>query len=68
MAHYAKVTDTIVQQVLVAEADFFDTFVDESPGEWVQTSYNTYGGVHSNGETPLRKNFYLFMGSSDSNT
>ena len=57
MAHYAKVTDTIVQQVLVAEADFFDTFVDESPGEWVQTSYNTYGGVHSNGETPLRKNF-----------
>ena len=57
MAHYAKVADTIVQQVLVAEADFFDTFVDESPGEWVQTSYNTYGGVHSNGETPLRKNF-----------
>ncbi len=23
---------------------------------WVQTSYNTYGGVHSTGETPLRKN------------
>jgi hypothetical protein len=24
---------------------------------WKQTSYNTYGGVHSSGETPLRKNF-----------
>jgi hypothetical protein len=24
---------------------------------WVQTSYNTYGGVHNNGGTPLRKNF-----------
>jgi len=24
--------------------------------EWKQTSYNTYGGVHNNGGTPLRKN------------
>jgi hypothetical protein len=24
---------------------------------WVQTSYNTYGGVHDKGGTPLRKNF-----------
>jgi hypothetical protein len=24
---------------------------------WKQTSYNTNGGVHDNGETPLRKNF-----------
>jgi len=24
---------------------------------WVQTSYNTIGGVHSSGGTPLRKNF-----------
>jgi hypothetical protein len=23
---------------------------------WKQTSYNTYGGVHNNGGTPLRKN------------
>ena len=23
---------------------------------WKQTSYNTHGGVHNNGETPLRKN------------
>jgi len=24
---------------------------------WVQTSYNTHGGVHNNGETPFRKNY-----------
>jgi hypothetical protein len=24
---------------------------------WKQTSYNTHGGVHNNGKTPLRKNF-----------
>jgi hypothetical protein len=24
---------------------------------WIQTSYNTYGGVHSSGDTPLRKNY-----------
>lgn len=46
MAHYAKVNNSIVVQVIVAEAEFFDTFVDTSPGEWIQTSYNTYGGVH----------------------
>lgn len=57
MAHFAKVQDGIVTQVIVAEPEFFDTFVDSSPGEWVQTSYNTYGGVHSNGGTPLRKNY-----------
>ena len=57
MAHYAKVIDGIVDKVIVAEADFFNTFVDSSAGEWIQTSYNTSGGVHSNGGTPLRKNY-----------
>lgn len=57
MAHYAKVTDGIVTNVIVAEPEFFDTFVDDSPGEWIKTSYNTYGGVHSEGKEPLRKNF-----------
>ena len=46
MGHYAKITDGIVQQVIVAEAEFFNTFVDSSPGEWIQTSYNKRGGVH----------------------
>jgi hypothetical protein len=57
MAHFAKVVDGKVTQVIVAEPEFFDTFVDSSPGEWVQTSYNTRGGEHTLGGTPLRKNY-----------
>lgn len=57
MAHFAKVLNGQVVQVIVAEPEFFETFVDSSPGEWIQTSYNTHGGVHSGGGVPLRKNF-----------
>lgn len=57
MSHFAKVLNGIVTQVIVAETEFFQTFVDSSPGEWIQTSYNTYGGQHKNGGTPLRKNY-----------
>jgi hypothetical protein len=46
MGHYAKVLNGIVVNVIVAEQDFFDVFVDETPGSWIQTSYNTKGGVH----------------------
>ena len=46
MSHYAKVNNGKVEQVIVAEADFFKTFVDSSPGQWIQTSYNTKGNVH----------------------
>jgi hypothetical protein len=46
MSHFAKILDGKVVQVIVAEPSFFDTFVDSSPGQWLQTSYNTYGGVH----------------------
>jgi hypothetical protein len=56
MSHYAKVVDGVVTQVIVAEAEFFQTFVDTSPGEWIQTSYNTHGGQHPDGR-PLRKNY-----------
>ena len=48
MAHYAKVENGIVSKVIVAEADYFNTFIDDSPGEWLRTSYNTRGGVHYN--------------------
>ena len=65
MAHYAKVVDGIVDKVIVAEANFFDTFIDTSPGGWIQTSYNTYGGVHSLGGTPLRMNFAAVGGTYD---
>ena len=66
MSHFAKVVDGIVTQVIVAEPEFFNTFVDTSPGQWIQTSYNTRGGVHyqPNSNTPsddqskaLRKNY-----------
>jgi hypothetical protein len=57
MGHFAKVLDGKVIQVIVAEPEFFETFVDSSAGKWIQTSYNTHGGVHRNGGTPLRKNY-----------
>jgi hypothetical protein len=66
MAHFAKVQNGLVTQVIVAEPEFFETFIDTSPGEWFQTSYNTRGGVHYNPETgepsadqskALRKNY-----------
>ena len=66
MAHYAKVLAGKVINVIVAEADFFETFIDETAGTWIQTSYNTRGGVHyePNSITPssdqskaLRKNY-----------
>lgn len=66
MSHFAKVVDGIVSQVIVAEPEFFESFVDSSPGEWIRTSYNTRGGVHIDPETgepsadqtkALRKNY-----------
>jgi len=66
MGHFAKVSNGIVTRVIVAEADFFNNFVDDSPGQWIQTSYNTRGGVHyqPNTDEPsedqskaLRKNY-----------
>ena len=56
MSHFAKVLDGKVTQVIVAEPEFFETFVDSSPGTWIQTSYNTHGGQHPEGR-PLRKNY-----------
>ena len=66
MAHFAKVENGIVTQVIVAEPEFFNEFTDTSPGNWIQTSYNTQGGVHYDPETKqpsddqskaLRKNY-----------
>lgn len=45
MAHFARVNVTgKVDRVIVAEQAFIDTLPDS--GMWVQTSYNTRGGVH----------------------
>jgi len=64
MAHYAFLdTNNIVTEVITGK--------DEGEGgiDWEQhygefrgqpckrTSYNTYGGVHRNGGTPIRKNY-----------
>jgi hypothetical protein len=56
MSHFAKVLDGKVTQVIVAEPEFFETFIDSSPGTWIQTSYNTLGNQHPEGR-PLRGNF-----------
>ena len=53
MTHYAKIEDGKVVEVIVATEDVIVT----RKGTWVQTSYNTRGNVHENGETPLRGNY-----------
>lgn len=58
MSHFAKInSENIVEQVIVIEQDVLNTGHWGDPASWVQTSYNTHGGVHSLGGTPLRKNF-----------
>jgi hypothetical protein len=44
MSHFAQIKNGIVQQVIVAEQDFINTLPDSN--DWIQTSYNTKGGVH----------------------
>jgi hypothetical protein len=57
MAHFAKVVDNTVQQVIVVEPEIIESGVFGEPSDWIQTSYNTHGGVHLLEGTPLRKNF-----------
>ena len=58
MAHFAQIDgNNIVTQVLVIEQDVVDTGLFGEPSSFVQTSYNTHGGVHTLGGTPLRKNY-----------
>jgi hypothetical protein len=63
MAHFAKVRQGKVVKVIVAEPEFFDTFVDDEAGTWLMTSYNTRGGIHygpdglPDGGEPLRMNY-----------
>ena len=53
MAHFAKVIDNKVTEVIVAEQAHIDTL----DGTWIQTSYNTSGNQHKDGGTPLRGNY-----------
>ena len=57
MAHHAKIENGIVTQVIVIEQDVINTGLFGDPNSFVQTSYNTYAGVHRLGGTPLRKNY-----------
>ena len=76
MSHFAEISgsNNIVVNVIVAEQDF----VNSLQGSWIQTSYNTKGGVHygdvsgsyaPDGGTQLRKNYagvgYTYNSGSD---
>ena len=70
MSHFAKIEEGIVTSVIVAEQDFIDTI----DGQWIQTSYNTRGGIHyapnrgdPDGGIAIRKNYASigFMYDSD---
>ena len=71
MSHFAEINnDNIVQRVIVVEQDFIDSGKLGDPDNWVQTSYNTRGGVHyapnsnePDGGIALRKN-YAGVGST----
>lgn len=57
MSHFAKVENGIVTEVIVVEQDVLNTGLFGDPKNWIQTSYNTLGGKHSQGGTPLRANY-----------
>lgn len=64
MAHFAEInSNNIVTRVIVAEQDFIDSGAVGNPVFWIQTSYNTRGGVHygpdgkPDGGVALRKNY-----------
>ena len=73
MSHYAKVLDGKVVNILVADASFISSFVDETPGKWIETSKKTHGGVLYNEDgTPasdqsgaIRKNYATVGGNYD---
>jgi len=46
MAYFAKVNNGIVEKVIVAEAEFFNTFVDDSAGTWIETKMD--GSIRKN--------------------
>ena len=71
MSHFAEIKDGVVVSVIVAEQEHIDTL----EGEWVQTSYNTFGGVHYDPQTQqpsadqtkaLRKNYAIVGGTYNS--
>ena len=56
LSHFAHITNGIVDQVIVIDAETLATGNWGNPSEWVQTSYNTHGNQHPEGR-PLNKNY-----------
>ena len=56
MAHYAHITNGVVDNVIVIDAETLALGHWGDPSEWVQTSYNTQGGQHPEGR-PLHMNY-----------
>ena len=66
MSHFAEISGSTVTRVIVAEQGFINSGAVGTGSNWVQTSYNTKGGVHygdvsgsyvADGGTQLRKNY-----------
>lgn len=62
MAHWAEIDENnIVIRVLVGSNDDpnegYDWLIENLGGTWIKTSYNTRGGIHTEGGIPLRKNY-----------
>ena len=58
MSHYAKIDkNNIVTRVIVIDEEVVNSGEFGNPLSWIQTSFNTFGGKHSLGGTPLRKNY-----------
>ena len=63
MSHFAEISGSTVTRVIVAEQDFINSGAVGTGSNWIQTSYNTHGGVHygqdgePDGGTQLRKNY-----------
>ena len=78
MSHFAEISGSTVTRVIVAEQGFIDSGAVGTGSNWVQTSYNTHGGVHygdvsgsyvPDGGVALRKNYagvgYTYNSGSD---
>lgn len=72
MAHFAQVdANNIVVQVIVADQEFIDSGAVGDPAQWIQTSYNTHGGIHygqdgqPDGGVALRANYASISGIYD---
>lgn len=62
MSHWAEIDENNkVIRVTVGNNndpdEGYQWLIDNLGGRWIKTSYNTIGGVHTQGGTPLRKNY-----------